>query len=323
MNRQHTGHIEQIKTENTLREQLLAGLPVSDRRIQLAGVSTALLEGGEGPPLVLLHGPGESSFWWMQVIPELVKTHRVIAPDFPGHGASAITDNSLESDQVMKWLNELIRATCQSPPVLTGHALGGSVAARYAIQYDVRPDRLVLVDSLGLARFRPAPMFAFRLIRYMIQPNEKTYGRFLPECIYDVDHLRNLMGGKWESFLAYNLENSRSSEKKAALKTMMKTVGVPKIPAKELERISAPVSLIWGRHDRANRLKIAETASIRFGWPLHVIENSGDDPKLEQPEAFLKAFYSILETGSRNTDAGLRHTVMDGTHNQKAKEAFR
>ena len=40
------------------RAQLLAALPVTERRLQLAGVATAVLEGGDGPPLVLLHGPG-------------------------------------------------------------------------------------------------------------------------------------------------------------------------------------------------------------------------------------------------------------------------
>ena len=43
------------------RERLLAGLPVTERRLRLAGVSTAVLEGGDGPPVVLLHGPGTAS----------------------------------------------------------------------------------------------------------------------------------------------------------------------------------------------------------------------------------------------------------------------
>ena len=39
------------------RRRSLAGMPVTDRRLELAGVSTALLDGGEGRPMVLLHGP--------------------------------------------------------------------------------------------------------------------------------------------------------------------------------------------------------------------------------------------------------------------------
>ena len=53
---------------------LLAGLPVTERRLALAGVSTAVLEGGDGPPLVLLHGPGAYGAHWLQVIPELAAT---------------------------------------------------------------------------------------------------------------------------------------------------------------------------------------------------------------------------------------------------------
>jgi hypothetical protein len=45
-------------TGDDAREGLLAGLPVTERRLQLADVSTAVLEGGDGPPVVLLHGPG-------------------------------------------------------------------------------------------------------------------------------------------------------------------------------------------------------------------------------------------------------------------------
>jgi hypothetical protein len=51
------------------RERLLAGMPVTERRLRLAGVSTAVLEGGDGPPVVLLHGMGEFAAVWMRVIP--------------------------------------------------------------------------------------------------------------------------------------------------------------------------------------------------------------------------------------------------------------
>src|SRR5215208_5811386 len=71
------------------RQRLLAGLPVIERRLQPAGVPTAVLEGGDGPPIVLLQG--EFAAVWTRVIPELVTTHRVIAPDLPGLGASGVS----------------------------------------------------------------------------------------------------------------------------------------------------------------------------------------------------------------------------------------
>jgi pimeloyl-ACP methyl ester carboxylesterase len=73
------------------------------------GVSTAVLEGGHGPPLILLHRPGGYAAHWMRVIPGLVATHRVVAPDLPGHGASEVGDGALDAERVLSWLGELAR----------------------------------------------------------------------------------------------------------------------------------------------------------------------------------------------------------------------
>jgi pimeloyl-ACP methyl ester carboxylesterase len=56
-----------------------------------------------------------------------------------------------------------------------------------------------------------------------------------------------------------------------------------------LGRITVPTTVIWGRHDLATPLRVAEAASARYGWQLHVIEEAADDPTLDQPEAFLRA----------------------------------
>jgi pimeloyl-ACP methyl ester carboxylesterase len=69
------------------RQRLIDTMPVTERRIELGGIATAVLEGGSGPPVVLRHGPGEFAAKWFTVIPDLITTHRVIAPDLPGHGA--------------------------------------------------------------------------------------------------------------------------------------------------------------------------------------------------------------------------------------------
>jgi len=49
-----------------------------------------------------------------------------------------------------------------------------------------------------------------------------------------------------------------------------------------------------GRHDRFVPLRLAESASARLGWPLHVIDDAGHVPHLEQPDAFLAALHSAL-----------------------------
>jgi pimeloyl-ACP methyl ester carboxylesterase len=127
---------------------LLAELPVKERRLQLAGVSSALLEGGDGPPVLLLHGPGEFAALRARVIADLITTHRVVAPDLPGHGATGLTGGPLDHDRVFTWLGELIERTCATPPVVVGHLLGGAMAARFASERPDQLSRLVLVDSL-------------------------------------------------------------------------------------------------------------------------------------------------------------------------------
>jgi pimeloyl-ACP methyl ester carboxylesterase len=70
------------------------------------------------------------------------------------------------------------------------------------------------------------------------------------------------------------------------------------IPPRDLACITVPTTLIWGRHDLGVRLKVAEAASARYGWPLYVIENARDDPAIEQPEAFLEALRTALDDSS-------------------------
>lgn len=276
------------------RRRLLLGLPVVERRLQLADVSTAVLEGGEGSPVVLLHGPGGYAAHWMRMIPGLVSSHRVIAPDLPGHGASEVTRGLLDTERVLAWLGELIERTCASPPALVGHLIGGAIAARFASVHGDRLSRLVLVDTFGLTPFRPPPEFARALTEFLAEPTERTHTSLWRHCAFDLDGLRERMGDGWGPFEAYNLDRVRTPSVTAAIQTLMEQLGVPAIPPDELARIAVPTTLVWGRHDRATPLGIAVAASQRYRWPLHVIEDANDDPPVEQPEALLRVLRAAL-----------------------------
>ena len=113
------------------RRRLIDAMPVTERRAELGGIPTVVLEGGAGPPVVLLHGPGEFAAKWLTVIPDLVATHRVIAPDLPGYGASG-GEGLLDGERVLAWLDALIARTCSTPPALVGQIVGGALAARFA-----------------------------------------------------------------------------------------------------------------------------------------------------------------------------------------------
>jgi pimeloyl-ACP methyl ester carboxylesterase len=275
------------------RKRLLADLPVTDRRLEIAGVSTAVLEGGSGPPIVLLHGPGEFAAISMRVIPDLVTTQRVIAPDLPGHGASMVTDGPLDADGVLAWLDHLVQRTCESPPVLVGRTLGGAIAAHYASDHPDRVARLVLVDTFGLEQFEPAPEFGLALHGFMAAPSVRTYVALMGQCSFDVDGLRQQIGRHWDPMATYAVDLAATASVQAAIEAMMRDFAVP-IPPDDLERITVPTLLIWGRHDLVTSLRVAEAASARYGWPLHVLERAADDPCLDQPEAFMAVLRNAL-----------------------------
>jgi len=294
MSSQRTAEDDRRRTDgNDARRRVLAGAPVTERRLDLAGVSTALLEAGDGPPVVLLHGQGGWSGVWLPVAGDLAATHRVIAADLPGLGASLVPGGPPDAARVLAWLGELIRQTCPAPPALVGASLGASIAARFAIAHPDRLSRLVLVDAGSLARFRPAPGVLLALVRFVARPSERSQRSFLRQVTVDPAGARAAIGERWEASQAYGLELARTPSVREANRRLLRELGTKVIPPAELARIAVPTSLIWGRQDRVMRLRIAEEASARYGWPLRVIEDAGHFV-VEQPEAFRRALRAAL-----------------------------
>lgn len=284
-----TARTDEVSAGEAARRRLLDGAAVEEHTIELAGMSTSYLAAGNGLPLVLLHGPGEFKERWVRVVDALSRTHRVLAPDFPGHGRSAPIPDDIDPERMFIWLDDLIDKCCDQRPVLVGHILGGAVAARYAVHHSDRIERLVLVDSLRLAKFRPNPRFALGLISFMARPTERSHRRFMAQCLADAEPIAHEMGDSWTALRDYTLDRAKDRNVKAAMKFFMSTLGVPRMADSDLATITAPTSLIWGRHDKANRLRIAQAASDRFGWPLQIIDGAADDPPMERPDEFVTA----------------------------------
>ena len=285
-------------TEHTTtdpRAALLAGLPVSERRVTVAGVSTAVLEGGDGPPLVLLHGPGAFAAHGGTVLPELAGDHRVIAPDLPGHGAVGAPDG--------RWTPSACStgsASWSSTPARRRRCGRAGVRRRDRRPVRRRPARgrcarLVLVDS---ARPGPVRARAAARARRSALPRRPqtaaTYDRFMEFCAFDLDGSAS-MGPRWAPYAAY-ASSWPAPERAGRRWAVVRAFGDAPIPPAELARIDVPTILIWGRHDLATRCGSPKAAGVRYGWPLHVIESAGDDPPLEQPDAFLAALRAALGT---------------------------
>src|SRR3954454_18058244 len=105
---------------------------------------------GSGPPLLLIHGIGDSSETWLEVIPELARRHTVIAPDLLGHGESAKPRADYAVAAYACGMRDLLSVLDVDRVTVVGHSLGGGIALQFAYQFPERCERLVLVGSGGI-----------------------------------------------------------------------------------------------------------------------------------------------------------------------------
>jgi haloacetate dehalogenase len=108
--------------------------------------------GGEGPPLVLLHGFPQTHAMWHRLAPELAKSHRVICPDLRGYGwSSAPASDKGERYSKRAMGTDIVAIMEQLGHVtfaLAGHDRGARVAYRLALDHPGRLTRLSLLDIL-------------------------------------------------------------------------------------------------------------------------------------------------------------------------------
>jgi len=124
------------------------------------GVRTAYLEAGprEAPPVLLLHGLGATNASMLPLLADLARDHRVIAPDFPGFGASAAPRWAYRPRDLAQWLRAFQHDVGAEPAAIVGNSLGGRVAIELAMQAPDAVSRMVLLC--------PSP--AFRRLRQFV-----------------------------------------------------------------------------------------------------------------------------------------------------------
>ena len=276
-----------------LRARLLAGLEVRERRLQLAGAATSVLEAGAGRPLVLLHGGIEcGGVYWAPVIERLATRWRVVVPDVPGLGESEPFD-SVDVDSFAAWLTALVEERCAEPPVLVAHSLLGSYAARFAAGGGGELERLLVYGAPGIGAYRMPLGLLVAAIRADLRPSERNQERFLPWPFLDPERTRARDPEWFAAFISYMSACGAVPHTKTTMRRLIKTA-TKRIPDEELRVIDVPAALLWGRHDRMAPVGLAEEAHRRLGWPLEVVENAGHVPHIEQPEAFVRALDHLL-----------------------------
>ena len=125
---------------------LFEGFSALDRltsRVRFAGVI-----GGEGPPVLLLHGYPQCHATWHDVAPALAKRYTVIAPDLPGYGKSRVLDaEPWHKRAVGTELVAMMRALGHDRFAVIGHDRGARVGYRLALDH---PDRVSAYCSLAV-----------------------------------------------------------------------------------------------------------------------------------------------------------------------------
>jgi pimeloyl-ACP methyl ester carboxylesterase len=250
-------------------------------------------EEGKGPPLLLIHGFGASTFTWRFVAPELAKNHRVIAVDLKGFGQSDKPFDGRYSvyDQA-ELLAQLIEDKDLRDLTLVGHSFGGGVALLLALEANRRLDgritRLVLLDSIAFPQ--NIPVF-FRLLDVplvsqigvrMVPPSVQA--RVALQIAYFDDSKIDP-----EEIELYAAPLKTAAGKHAIIHSARQIV--PEDIAELSERyktIELPTLILWCDHDRIVPLEVG--IKLRRTLPnstLRLVEECGHMPQEEQPASTL------------------------------------
>ena len=120
---------------------------IESRTAEIEGIKLHYLTAGHGPPVILLHGYAETSRMWRPLIPKLMGTFTVIAPDLPGIGDSDIPKDGLDMKTAALRIHSLPKALGVSKARVVGHDIGLMVAYAYAAQFPAEVEKLVVMDA--------------------------------------------------------------------------------------------------------------------------------------------------------------------------------
>jgi haloacetate dehalogenase len=241
------------------------------RRVQTTGAEIALIVGGSGPPLLLLHGYPQTHAMWHKVALQLAQRFTVVCPDLRGYGDSSKPDGgamhvnyskrAMAQDQV-----EVMQSLGFRRFALVGHDRGGRVAHRMALDHRECIERLVVLDisptRIMYAKTDRAFATAYYHWFFLIQPFD------LPERLIGADpgyYLRKKLGG-WGSaglsifdpraFAEYERCFSESATIHATCEDYRAaaTIDLEHDAADADARVTCPLLVLWGERGVVNRL---------------------------------------------------------------------
>ena len=259
-----------------------------------SGRRVHVIEAGEGPPVVLLHGSSTSSLSLLPVL-ERLDGVRAIAVDRPGFGQSEPVRVPRERfrDAAIEFVDEILDALALKTAALAGNSMGGTWGVWYALARPARVRRLALLGSVPLLpgtrpplplRVTAAPLLGDLLPR-VVKPNRKLLIRLLASMGEKDTIVRypDLI----ESLVAAARDPIASAANLAELRAVTSPFGFrpsARINPDELRRLSVPTLLIWGHRDPVGTVEAARTTARLVPQAQLEVLPAGHVPYLGHPE---------------------------------------
>jgi pimeloyl-ACP methyl ester carboxylesterase len=253
---------------------------------EIGGLRTRWWVGGEGPPLVLLHGLGGAALNFTELAPLLARSHRVLVPDLPGHGG---TDPLPE----LRGLGDLARHAAavaeregMLPAAVLGYSMGGVVALRLAVERPEAVSALVLVAPAGIASVTRRAQVWLALVTALRPARQLARVRTV---VAQRPNLRALVFGYWgavapraltpEAVLGFLAAQPEHRDVGAAGRALVRDD-----PRPDLDRVQAPTLVVWGARDRLTPLENGFEYARRLRCSVRVLPAAGHLVVGEDPE---------------------------------------
>jgi pimeloyl-ACP methyl ester carboxylesterase len=268
---------------------------LEQKALVTAGIAVRYYAGGEGEPLLLLHGLAGSAANWVELLPDLVLRHRVLAIDLPGHAGSAKAPRGTGVDAFAAVAAAVVEAEAEGSALVAGHSFGGLVALRLA---QARPELvrgLLLVSPAGIAT-TTAMTRALVLVSTTIRPGrwvapfrhryaERGWYRravFRPWFVSDATAL--------SARATHGLLGAQRQHRDT--KTAARAMNADD-PRRDLAEVACPVVVLWGARDPQLPLDDAFEYTRRLGAKLRIVADCGHLVIVERPSACLAALAEL------------------------------